>query len=632
MTSIAAIGTASDRRQLRESCAALVAGMSHRGAERQALDHGERFALGVSRFAWECDSALQGEAVVVRQHGYAVVADATLYYQADLRRALESRGERSDWTHAAELILAAYRAFGDECLSVLEGDYAFVIWEDKRNRLVMGRDHAGRRPLHYWANGDHVMVASTARSLASHVAVRARINEAAVVAAIGALFGGSLESGFVDVFPVPASTLLAWEPRRGVREVGRWSPPAFPSAGSADLVEGGRELRRLLGIAAAERISGRADAAIWLSGGADSPAVLGAFSCTEAYRTTRVHPITLSYPVGDTAREDDYVHAIAEALDLHVTWQDSETIDLLGDWDRRSAERDDPYAHTFEGVNRRLAQRSRETGARVVLDGYGGDQLFSVSDVFLADLLIRGRWSELATARGAMKLSGFRSLVRTSLLPLLPEHWRFVLSRARGYRADDIRWQTLPNWVTPEWKADARIVSRYEKEPVRRLLEAPSAYESRWYVETPYFPRAVSWTTTFGLSEGIDLRSPLFDPRVIRFAATRPLAERGSAGPSKPLLRQAMQGVLPASFLAPRPTKTGIPGDYLIRNLRAALPNLMPFIGPPVTWNLTHGGFIDPHRLTKAVNTLDGSHNHQLLVQLFLSVQAELWMRSVASQ
>lgn len=604
--------------------------MKHRGSDVMDAYSSDHVAVVVSRFEWECVSELQGPARVARDADHVAIVDGNLYYHADLRRALVSRGERADGEHSAELILAAYRAFGENCLSVLEGDFAFVIWDGRRRRMVLGRDHAGRRPLHYHVNNDLIVVASTARAVATHDDVRSGINDVPVVAAVGALLGGSLDTGFADVHPVPASTLLSWEPHRGLREAGRWSPPAFSGNGISDVAEGGRELRHLLGQAAAERCAGSSDVSMWLSGGADSPSVLGAFSCTDAWQATQVHPITISYPVGDTAREDEHVQEVADALGLSVTWQDSEAVNLLGDGIRLAAERDDPYAHTFEVVNRTLARRSRQTGSRIVLDGYGGDQLFDVSDVFLADLFVRGRWRQLADARRAKELTGVRSLVRTSLLPLLPESWRYQLSRARGYSPDQIRWQTLPSWIAPGWRSDPRIEALYAREPRRRLLESPAAYESRWYVEAPYFPRAISWTTSFGLSEGIDLRSPLYDRRVLCFAASRPLEERGSAGPSKPLLREAMRGVLPASYLAPRSTKTGIPGDYLRRKIRADLPSVVESLGDPRSWHLTQRGLVEPDVLREALHHGMERADHQLFVHLFLTVQAELWLRSNA--
>ena len=482
----------------------LLLAMAHRGSEKRDVTATPTWALGVSRFGWEEAERRSGAARIREAGGVRVVADAALYYRDDLRRALARQRVSCASEDPEDLLLAAYEAWGDGCAEHLEGDFAFIIADARRQRIVISRDHVGRRPLHLFSSPSLLVIGSSARSVGTHPLVQAPLNFVAIAAAIGGFLGGSRETGFEGVVPVEAGTTWEWSAERGLRKVWSWRAPTFQIGGKSDIRESGEALRELLVTAVAERIDS-GTTAVWLSGGADSSAIFGTGS--EAVRRglgphgARLQPVTVSYPEGDQAREDHQVQAIADRWNSSVSWIDSESVDLFEDLEQRARVRDDPYAHTFEMMNRRLARTSLSAGARVAFDGYGGDQLFLSSQAYLADLFVRLQWRELRASMAAHGYHGVRGLVRWCVIPWLPERtfdW-IQARRGRGMQSG----LNVPSWVAARWKADAALRARLESEPRRRFLESPSQYESRWYVETPYFPRAVGWASAIALETGV---------------------------------------------------------------------------------------------------------------------------------
>ena len=85
--------------------------------------------------------------------------------------------------------------------------------------------------------------------------------------------------------------------------------------------------------------------------------------------------------------------------------------------------REEPFAHLYEMWNRAAAGGSGACGARVALDGYGGDQLFLVTECYLADLARRGKWITLAREWNAKrgKGLGLRDFFRWVIQPVLPQ-------------------------------------------------------------------------------------------------------------------------------------------------------------------------------------------------------------------
>jgi len=632
LSAIGGIVTRTPRDDLSIQVDRLLTAMAQRGSDTRDVRATPTWALGVSRFAWEETGRRSGAARVRASGDVHVAADASLYYRDDLRRALARKGVSCASEDPADLVLAAYQAWGGECAEHLEGDFAFIIADSRHQRVIFSRDHVGRRPLHYFSSPSLLVVGSSARAVGTHPLVQAPVNLVAVAAAISGLLGGSRETGFERVIPVEAGSTWEWSPERGLRKVWSWRAPTFQIGGRSDLRESGEALRELLITAVAERMDA-GTTAIWLSGGADSTAVFGTGS--EAVRrgvvpqNARLQPITVSYPEGDQAREDDHVKAIAARWNTSVSWIDSESVDLFEDLEQRARVRDDPYAHTFEMMNRRLARTSLAAGARVAFDGYGGDQLFLSSQAYLADLFVRLQWREVRASMAAHGYHGVRAVVRWCVMPWLPERAFEWIQAARGRDAEAQGGLNVPTWLADRWRESPALRVRRDSEPRRRLLESPSRYESRWYVETPYFPRAVSWASAIALECGVDMRSPLLDKRIIDFAASRPVSERGYRGEGKRVLRESVRTLIPESVTAHRPVKTGIPRGYLHRRMKAGFQEALERVFGSGGGALEGAGLLDPSVLRRSVSEYLSNEKHVLGVQLFLTLQGELWLRSV---
>ena len=148
----------------------MLGAMVRRGADSAAWRVVGGALLGGSRHAWEPGCRRGGSAPMALEDELAVTADATLYYTADLERALRARGVKPAGSSPCQLILAAYRAWGAECAAHLEGDFAFVVWDARRRVLVAARDFGAKRPLHYAQLGSSIVLASTIDAVRAHPA------------------------------------------------------------------------------------------------------------------------------------------------------------------------------------------------------------------------------------------------------------------------------------------------------------------------------------------------------------------------------------------------------------------------------------------------------------------------------
>lgn len=609
--------------------------MSARGADSSAVWRDERgdALLAVARYSWELEPGFSDDVLVLAEDDVVVAADASIYYRAELRQLLQRERVVPARDTAAHMILAAYRAWREECAERLEGDFAFIVWDRRERRVVAARDFSGKRTLFFAEFGGTMVVASTVGGVLAHTGCPREIDLVAVAESAGGLFGGSDETCYSAVRSLPAGWTLSRSASDRAVWRRHWAPPSEDGGGARmSFDDAAVELRARLERAVAERVPPRGETSIWLSGGWDSPAVFGAGqSVLRARSDSRsLRPVSMSYPPGDPGCEDELIQAVAGHWSTPVHWIDIRDVPFFDRPQERAAQRDDAFGHAFEMWHRALGRGSRAVGAHVALEGAGGDQLFQVSEAYFADLLIGGRWLELRRewkAKG-MSGSGFRNFFRLSIQPLLgPWSLRLAAALRGGRPLVAYLERRAPLWLRSEFLAGHGVEERERAAALRRSRSSCVRHETEWYLTYPYFPRVFGLVSAMALEEGVEIRSPLYDRRVIEFALTRPRWERSSGRETKRLLRRAVYGLLPDAILAPRPSKTGTTGGYFDRSMREGFPALCEEMLRSSA--LAANGMIDAEKLRRSTAMyLRGAAGGQVGVNLFFTLQAEFWLRA----
>jgi len=610
-----------------EAVAHMIAGLASRGTHRDVRALG-RVAIGTVHSQWEQELVGSAAGEVYADEEILVGADATVYYRDDLARSLGTPlarpGVRTDMR---ALVAAAYRAHGVRVGSTLEGDHALVLHDSKRDLTLACRDFAGRRPLFYADLPDRILIASSVGALLRHPDCPGNLDPASIAAAAAGLFGEPAATAYASVRALPPGHTLIVENGR-LRTFRHWSTPPIEHRATVrgtSLDDGAAELRHLLERASAERCDSTGTA-VWMSGGWDSTSVFGAARASGG-AAAQALPVSISYPPGDPGREDDYIRMVAAQHGAGVHWLDIAEIPLLERLAERAAARDEPFGHVYESWNRALARGARATGARVALDGVGGDQLFQVSYVVLAELLRRGR---LLAMRREWRAKGLRTrgdAWRWTVAPLLPAAIRNRAARFVGEAAARYYLQRpIPAWMDRGTLERLGVFEREAAGTPPEIRMRPAASEMRWYLEHPFAGRILSTVSSLALDEGVELRSPLLDERIVRFAASRPWSERSWRTETKRLLRAAAAAWLPSEVLAPRTTRTGTTSGYLARALRDDADRIDEVVRGESA--LDNAGILDAQVLRGEWERYRRHGGENLAIALLFTIQTELWLRA----
>ena len=594
----------------------------------------EGAVLAVARHAWEQGRSFSGPAMVVRQGFLAAVADASLFYRDELRRALAARSVRPLADTPTHLVLAAYQAWGERCAERLEGDFAFLVWDGRLRRVFCSRDLIGARRLYYARIGGTLVVASTAGAIAEHPDCPPQLNLLKIAEAASGYFALSDQSAYQGIAALAAGQSALW---RGTNRPVLWQaqqlPPIDPDGGPP-FEDAAEQLRETLREAVRQRLDLDGPTSIHLSGGYDSPAVFAAGeSVLRDAGREHLRPVSVSYPVGDPGREDELIAAIAAHWHVPVHWLDIRDIPLMDAPQRQAAQRDEPYAHVFQEWNLAVARGSRAVGCHVALNGAGGDELFNGTAVYLADLLRAGRWISVAReweARGA-KGTGFRSFCRAAVIPMLSPAMRDVAEQLRGRRLFSHLEFRLPPWIKARYR-DADVLDRadraiYASVPYRSCADR----ELYWSAAHPSLSEIASTLASLQLREHVESRSPLWDRRVVALAYLRPHSERTRGRENKRLLRHAVRRDLPASVVAPRTRRTGSTVAYFDGAMRTTF--------RPLLREVLHGdlrlaelGIVEPRILRASLAEYLAGAGGSVGLELFDTFHAELWVRARAGE
>ena len=217
-----------------------------------------------------------------------LVCNGEIYNFRELRAELQAKGYVFKTGSDCEVVLNLYAAEGDEFVHRLNGMFDFALWDARRQRLLIGRDRLGIKPLYVLQDGAQLAFASEAKALLALPGVRAQLDAGVVagylhvgyVAAPGCIFKG--------IRKLPPATLLSVEAGQ-VRQWRYWRLPAqmeqcMPEREWIDRVRTQME--------ESVRMQMVSDVPIgaFLSGGVDSSAVVG-FMAKHSQQPIRTYAI-----------------------------------------------------------------------------------------------------------------------------------------------------------------------------------------------------------------------------------------------------------------------------------------------------------------------------------------------------
>jgi asparagine synthase (glutamine-hydrolysing) len=361
-------GARMDGATIRAMCDAIV----HRGPDDEGIYAQGPVGLGMRRLSI-IDLAGGHQPIFNEDRSIAIVFNGEIYNFPELRTELERRGHRFTTNSDTEVIVHLYEDMGPACVSQLRGMFTFALYDRTRDKLLIGRDRLGKKPMHYALAGDRLLFGSEIKSILAVAPELARIDHQALLQYM--YFGYILDplTAFLPIRKLPPGHLLEFE-RGELRIQQYWDLPQYATHSPSSEEECLVEMERRLAEAVRIRLISDVPLGALLSGGTDSSIVVAlmARASSEPVKT-----FSIGFKQADF-NEAPYARLVAERFhtDHHELILEP---DIVGTVEKLTRSLEEPFGDSSMLPTYFISCLARQH-VTVALSGDGGDEVFAGYD------------------------------------------------------------------------------------------------------------------------------------------------------------------------------------------------------------------------------------------------------------
>jgi asparagine synthase (glutamine-hydrolysing) len=544
--------------------------MRHRGADGIETVELGRLALGHCLMRVNREDVHEAQPIVARDA--VLVADLRLDNREELAAELGIAAADLATLPDSEMLLAAWRRWGDDCVRHLLGDFAFAIWNRAEGTLLLGRDHMGQRVIHYHLGDGFLAFATELVGLFAADGVPRQLNEDELARRL--LMSTERNEGeliYAGIRVLPGGTTLRLLPG-GTSTIERyWQPQAAPEHLDRDDAYYLAAYRATIEEAVACRLRRLIDPpSLLFSGGFDSGIIATLAGPIVAARNWTLTCIASVLPEGDSRRNarravEAFRGRPGLTLRFYVRGEETSYDDLEASFDRT-------FRHSPPSiVRRRIGEMARAAGSRLVLDGHGGDYTVNPYEPAMLGAILRGgdvpRF--IREFRARMRFTGWspiRVIGRDVMSALVPQWarrpWRRVVN---GFR---------PAWrrrgVRPDFALRAFASGAVSRRRLRDGFRPGPRWRARWLEACTRASAHGGGSNYIAMTPDLDLTRPFHDKRVVELGCALPDHLLFRDGRERWLARTVFADDLPAALIRRMPGNDGEQPDLIAMNVQAA--------------------------------------------------------------
>lgn len=542
--------------------------LRHRGPDDEGSEVSGGLGFGHRRLSILDLSPGGHQPMSIDDGALSIVFNGEIYNFRSIRRELEQLGHTFRSQSDTEVILHAYRQWGDECWPRLDGFFAVALWDHPSRALTLARDPFGIKPLFYAAQPTRVVFGSEIKALLASGLVAPDVNLQ------------SLSHYFTYFYTPGPETIISGvrqvAPGEAIRFTGGhqrawkyWSLKinrSLERASEADIAEA---LRHECRIAVKDSLESDVPVGLLLSGGMDSNIILYELQQI-GYPDIRAVTVGFREKSYDEARDVEANLAEAGLKGSTTFVEDHDAADIF-----------DQMVYHVDSLNANVANlaewhifRAASSQLKVALAGMGNDELFAGYSTYLADEM-RPYYRMLP--------SPLRALLRAGARQLPPSHRKYgydFLARKFTQGAEFDRFKSHYWWRTVFTPDDKGAL--FGRDALRTIdVDAYSVYASHYatladaadeerilYADMQMFCIDNANVLMDGLSMAfsIEVRPPFLSKRFVEFAFSIPYRMKIRGTRTKHILRKAYEGLLPERVTRARKTGLVSPLSQLLRH------------------------------------------------------------------
>jgi asparagine synthase (glutamine-hydrolysing) len=487
---------------------------------------------------------------------YWIVFNGEIFNYPELRELLLKKGHTFHTHSDTEVLVQLYAVYGIKCLSMLNGQFAFAIWDKLGEELFIARDRVGIRPLFYNLSGRGFSFASEIKSLFVQKDLNAEFsnkNLSQIYTFWTAITPGT---AFKDINELSPGHYLVYN-RKGLKINRFWELQFNENGGDVPFKKALEQFHELFYDAVKIRLRADVEVAAYLSGGIDS-------SSTVAYIKDIEPGILNTFSIGFDDRDFDETSYQNEAVRYLNTRHRSiicTSEEISESFPKVIWHSETPVTRTAPAPMYLLSRLVRKNGIKVVITGEGADEMLAGYDIF-KEAKIRRFWAKQPD-------SVFRPRLLTKLYPYLPQMKQAnpaILKMFYGYKLEEIENPFYSHLL--RWNNSNHIKKHFSEHikselngysPLETLEEKlPDGFDKWDYLEKSQWLETTIFMSGYLLSSqgdrmamanSVEGRYPFLDYRVIEFCNKLPDDFKLKGLNEKYLLKKLMHNKIPESII-----------------------------------------------------------------------------------
>lgn len=561
MCGIAAILSLDGQPDLRVAIECMTNQLVHRGPDDSGTLIENPVALGFRRLSI-LDLKQTGHQPMTSLDGaYTIVFNGEIYNYVELREDLQAKGYRFRSTGDTEVLLNAYLEWGRECLPKLNGMWAFLIYDRRRNIIFGSRDRFGIKPLFIHRSEQHVLFASEIKAVRASGLYQTKMDwETIADFLVRKKLDDTDRTFFASIEQIPAASAFELDFAGAFKISQFWSLQDLKPCDYEDPIEAYGEL-----FEDAVRLRMRSDVplAVFLSGGIDSTSILCSVARTRdsLHAEQRQQLRALSFM---DARFDErqFIEDTIRQTGAELHPVDYTSANIWDDLPRVLWHHDQPVHSTTALIGYRLSQAAAARGITVILNGQGADETAAGYTSYF-----NAYWQTVLATGGLRalykELEEHATLWGDSPKKALLNIMRFTLSgqlyRLAGYKRLrnnlDMRKDRRHVWYTPE------LLDSLQPAEGRSNARLDLNTELKNSVERSPLPLYLRVEDRNSMAHSVEVRVPFLDYRLVSLLFSLP-GECKMQGPyNKYIVRESMRGRIP-DRVRKRHEKMGFPSPF----------------------------------------------------------------------
>jgi asparagine synthase (glutamine-hydrolysing) len=628
-----------------ETLRRMTAVQAHRGPDdsgiwSQRFSDGTYLGLGSRRLAI-IDLSPSGHMPMCNEdRSVWITYNGEIYNFRDLRRELESKGHRFASDTDTEVILHLYEEWGEECVTRLNGMFAFAICDLRFGtpRVFLARDHFGVKPFYYFHHEYQFAFASEIKALLEIPGVEAELDPESLHQYLTFLWVPEPRTMFRGIRKLSAGHCATFcDGRLTIKQYWDLTFPAADAVYSRSEDDLAEEIRDRFRRSVRQQMVSDVPVGAFLSAGLDSSSIV-AMMAEAGGQPIRSYTITFppKYRIGENTLDDPHVPArLAKGLGCmnHRILVEPNVADLLPTiiWHM-----DEPIADPAI-ITAYLVCREARKSSTVLISGVGGDELFAGYRKYVAHY-----WAEvfqhipgtlrrqlqtmiqsLPSMRGSALKGTVRLLKKMTCSTSLPATERFIMN------CTYLNSQQKSSLYTPDFQAELGGPDPCgSHEAAFQRVGHADFLNQMLYLDTKIFMPSLNLTYNdkMSMASSVEVRVPLLNRELAEFVAWNVppgLKLKGFIRPAtKYIFRKAMKDLLPHEVLRQPKASFAAPVDYWLANeLHELVDDLLS------ESSLRKRRLFHPHAVRRFVKEhRSGAQDWSMQIWQFLTL--ELWMQT----